>query len=462
MNTHEQQAIAYLKTPVAIRERCDRLFSLACTDQLHYFRCDLSQLDKAANYVIEVMRDEYPNLNIPFHSRWRHFEVGNIPRLAELEENLAGLTPVEKAQTKFDLAIVSVLLDAGAGANWQYQEQQTKMFFCRSEGLAVASFRMFCQGAFSSNPERPFQVDSQGLQALTLDKLAQGFQVSQENPLLGLEGRWELLQRLGKSLTNLPDLFGEENPRPGNLVNYLLSRPLAKISLTPPQSSYELRSLYQGEGANFPPSLLTSPLTKGGLGGWGTKGGNSPPYPPIAASKVLDAILEGLGNIWPGRLTIAGVNLGDVWLHSALIGDNPTEGYVPFHKLSQWLTYSLLEPLQELGLEITGLDELTGLPEYRNGGLCLDLGLLEVKDKAILQESHLPGSEVIVEWRSLTVILLDKIAATIRQKLHLSATELPLVKVLQGGTWTAGRRIAAQLRKGGVPPLQIESDGTVF
>ncbi len=413
MNTYEQQAIAYLKTPVAIRERCDRLFSLACTDQLHYFRCDLSQLDKTANYVIEVMRDEYPNLNIPFHSRWRHFEVGNIPRIAELEENLAGLTPLEKAQTKFDLAIVSVLLDAGAGADWQYTEQETKMFFCRSEGLAVASFRMFCQGAFSSNPERPFQVDSQGIQALTLDKLAQGFQVSQENLLLGLEGRWELLQRLGKSLTNLPDLFGEENPRPGNLVNYLLSN-------------------------------------------------NSFSYSPISASKVLGSILEGLGNIWPGRLAIAGVNLGDVWLHSALIGDNPTDGYVPFHKLSQWLTYSLLEPLQELGLEITGLDELTGLPEYRNGGLCLDLGLLEVKDKSILQESHLPGSEVIVEWRSLTVILLDKIAATIRQKLHLSATDLPLVKVLQGGTWTAGRRIAAQLRKEGVPPLQIESDGTVF
>ncbi len=169
-----------------------------------------------------------------------------------------------------------------------------------------------------------------------------------------------------------------------------------------------------------------------------------------------------MGNIWPGREAIAGVNLGDVWLHAALKGNNPYDQYVPFHKLSQWLTYSLLEPLQELGLEITRLDELTGLPEYRNGGLCLDLGLLEVKDTAILQESHLPGSEVIVEWRALTVSLLDRIAAAIRQKLNLSSTELPLVKVLQGGTWTAGRRIAAQLRVGGVPPIQIESDGTVF
>jgi hypothetical protein len=182
----------------------------------------------------------------------------------------------------------------------------------------------------------------------------------------------------------------------------------------------------------------------------------------LAASAVLSAVLEGLGSIWPGRLEIAGVNLGDVWLHSALQGNDPSDQYVPFHKLSQWLTYSLLEPLQELGVEITGLDELTGLPEYRNGGLCLDLGLLEVKDTAILQERHLPGSEVIVEWRALTVSLLDRIAAAIRQQLNLSATQLPLVKVLQGGTWTAGRRIAAQLREGGVPPIQIESDGTVF
>jgi hypothetical protein len=199
-----------------------------------------------------------------------------------------------------------------------------------------------------------------------------------------------------------------------------------------------------------------------GVGDRGSIQGVSKTKNQLPASVVLGAVLEGLGGIWPGRLAIAGVNLGDVWIHPALKGDNPTNQYVPFHKLSQWLTYSLLEPLQELGVEIIGLDELTGLPEYRNGGLCLDLGLLDVKDTAILQERHLPGSEVIVEWRALTVSLLDRIAAAIRQQLNLNATELPLVKVLQGGTWTAGRRIASQLRVGGVPPIQIESDGTVF
>jgi hypothetical protein len=411
MSNSEQEAIAYLRSPAAIRERCDRIFRLGCEDKLRYFRVDLTQIEKCADYVIGVMRDEYPDLDIPFHSRWRHFEVGNVPRLLELEQALTGLTPLEKAKVKFDLAIVSVLLDAGAGTHWQYCEQETGQVFRRSEGLAVASFRMFFQGAFSSNSKSPLQVDADGLLKLTEHGLAQGFQVSEKNPLVGVEGRVKLLQRLGQVLTQNPKFFGTENPRLGNLVNYL----------------------------------------------WDKSN-----HGQLAASTVLSAVLEGLGEIWSGRLAIAGVNLGDVWIHSALLGDKKSDNYVPFHKLSQWLTYSLLEPLQELDLEITGLDELTGLPEYRNGGLCLDTGLLQVKDSAVLQEHHPVGSELIVEWRALTVSLLDRIAATIRQKLNMTADNLPLVKVLQGGTWSAGRKIAAQLREDGVPPIKIESDGTVF
>lgn len=435
--TNDQQTIAYLRTPQAIRERCDRVLDLAEANQLHYFGGDLTQLENVARYVIQVMQDDYPDFNIPFHSRWRHFEVGNVPRLAELSQKLAGLTPLQKAQTKFDLAIVSVLLDAGAGADWQYVEAETGQVFRRSEGLAVASFRLFCQGMFSSNPEYPLQADTKGLQNLTVEQLAAGFQVSSTNPLLGLEGRVKLLQRLGESLQTHPKLFGDQNPRPGNLVKYLLS-------------------LSTREGEAIEGSLIdkvmetTDNLSKPNFIG------------KLPAKVLLSAVLEGLGDIWSGRLAIAGVNLGDVWYHSALSGEKPSDQYIPFHKLSQWLTYSLLEPLQELGLEITGLDELTGLAEYRNGGLCLDLGLIVVKDPAILQQRHLPGSEVIVEWRALTVSLLDRIAEAIRKQLNLTATQLPLVKVLQGGTWTAGRKIAAQLREGGVPPIQIESDGTVF
>ncbi|NES96530.1 MAG: URC4/urg3 family protein [Desertifilum sp. SIO1I2] len=395
--------LADLRSPQAIRDRCNILYELACQDKLQHFRVDLSQLETTADYVLQVIRENYPNLDIPFHSRWQHFEVGGISRIAQL----ASLPPIEQAKAKYDLAIVSVLLDAGAGAAWKYQEAETGGTYSRSEGLAVASLRMFERGLFSSSAQNPLQADAEGLKSLTESRLAAGFQVSSDNPLVGLSGRLQLLQKLGQSLTHYPDYFGSDNPRPGNLVSYFLS---------------------QAENNQ------------------------------ISASFIFTTILTGLGEIWPGRLALDGVNLGDVWQHSAL----SNAGYIPFHKLSQWLTYSLLEPLQEIGLEITKLNTMTGLPEYRNGGLCLDLGLLQPKSNQILEQAHQVDSEVIVEWRALTVILLDKIAEVIRKKLQLSETELPLVKVLQGGTWTAGRKIAAELRPGGIPPIQIDSDGTVF
>jgi len=398
---------ALTRSPTAIRERCGQLFTMAVEGKSRYFSCDLTQLGRVADYVISVMRGQYPDLQIPFHSRWRHFEAGGVSRNSTLDQKLTGLTSVEKAVAKFDLAIISVLLDAGAGNTWCYYEQETGLSFGRSEGLAVASFQMFCQGAFSSDPRQPLQVDAPRLQALTETELADGFGVNADNPLVGIAGRLRLLQKLGQVLLSLPHMFGKENPRPGNLVNYLLSK------------SCNNR---------------------------------------LAAATVLGAVLEGLTQIWTGRLEVAGVNLGDVWFHPDVTDDH----LVPFHKLSQWLTYSLLEPLQELGLEVTNLDALTGLAEYRNGGLCLDLGLISVKSPDILLKPQAVASEVIVEWRALTVILLDHIAATVREHLGMSAEELPLVKILQGGTWTAGRKIAAELRTGGIPPIQIESDGTVF
>ncbi len=412
MNHQTQELISYLRTPQAIRERCNRIFNLACQDQLNNFQVDLTQLDKCADYAIDTINEQYPTLDIPFHSRWRHFQVGDIPRLAQLDQILAGLTPVEKAKVKFDLAIVSVLLDAGAGTNWQYKELETDLIISRSEGLAVCSFRLFCQGFFSSNSDFPWQADAKGLSQLDVQSLAKGFQVSPENPLVGLEGRLQLLQRLGQVLDRNPLFFGIDNPRPGNMVDYL----------------------------------------------WPNETNNE----TIKATAILKAILEGLGEIWPGRSNISGINLGDVWPHPLLKTNSLGDEYIPFHKLSQWLTYSLLEPLQELGLKIIGLDDLTGLAEYRNGGLFIDMGLIKVKNPLILQQQHLPSSEIIVEWRALTISLLDKIAKVIQEKLNLTSSELPLVKVLQGGTWTAGRKIAKELRKDGATPIKIKSDGTVF
>lgn len=410
-----EAAIAYLQSPQAIRDRTRALFALAEQDQLQHFCYHPDALPAAADYVLAVMRQQYPDGEIPFHSRWRHFEVQGRSRLDLLEPELSSLDPLEQARLKVDLAITSVLLDAGAGSRWRYVEPKTGIEFQRSEGLAIASFHAFTAGLFSSQPDHPWQADAHGLTQFTAANLAQAFQVDDDNPLLGLEGRVTLLQKLGHTLQQQPQFFGTDAPRPGNLVDYWLTQATANR---------------------------------------------------LSATTILQTILQGFGPIWPGRVELAGVNLGDVWPHPqlpALSSNNgPGSNLIPFHKLSQWLTYSLLEPLQDLGLTITDLDQLTGLAEYRNGGLFIDCGVLSLKDAAALELSQAPGSPLIVEWRALTLCLLDDLAAHIRQILGVDAETLPLVKILQGGTWTAGRQIAAEKRAGGTPPIQLASDGTVF
>jgi hypothetical protein len=173
-------------------------------------------------------------------------------------------------------------------------------------------------------------------------------------------------------------------------------------------------------------------------------------------------VLVQLGPIWPSRLTLAGHPLGDCWRHPAIKTDDATSGIVPLHKLSQWLTYSLIEPLQRAGLRVTDVDGLTGLAEYRNGGVFVDLGVLALRDPADADRSHEIGSHLVVEWRALTVALLDRLAEIIRKRLGRNAVSLPLASLLEGGTWAAGRAAAFGRRADGSPPIKVISDGTVF
>jgi hypothetical protein len=178
----------------------------------------------------------------------------------------------------------------------------------------------------------------------------------------------------------------------------------------------------------------------------------------LAAPQILEVLLAELGPIWPGRLSLAGKPLGDCWPHPL----GPGRGLVPLHKLSQWMSYSLIEPLQWAGIEVVDIDGLTGLAEYRNGGLFVDTGVLQLRDPDDAHIAHPVESAVVVGWRSLTVALLDRLAPLVRERLGVPAEAFPLARVLEGGTWAAGRRIARELRPEGGPPIGVVSDGTVF
>jgi hypothetical protein len=122
----------------------------------------------------------------------------------------------ERTRRLLDLFLVSVLLDAGAGPKWKYTSKENGRVYRRSEGLAVASLEMFKAGLFSSNTSQPYQVDSDGLKRLTVIAMAHGLQVSDDNPIEGLQGRAGLLMRLAGALQNA-DIFGV-NARPGNML----------------------------------------------------------------------------------------------------------------------------------------------------------------------------------------------------------------------------------------------------
>ena len=396
-----------LLTVAAVRARCGNIAAAVIDGRSRHWRIDRSRLDAAAERVAAITRRRYPDLAIPYHSRWRHFEAGGVNRKAELDSALAGRGAADIARAQIDLAVVSVLLDAGAGAAWHFDEAASGDRFTRSEGLGVASFRAFMAGAFAAAKDDPLRVDAAALAAIDASMLAHWFQVGPDNPLVGLEGRAALLRRLGAALMREESVFAG-TPRPGALFDALTIR--------------------------------------------GTR-------QAVRAGAILRALLDGLGPIWLTGNTIDGVALGDVWRHPFAGGEGKSAGWVPFHKLSQWLTYSLFEPFEWAGIEVAGRDDLTGLPEYRNGGLLLDTGVLVLRQSGSANMAWDVGSELVVEWRALTVSLLDELAPRVRRL--LGAPELPLACILEGGTWAAGRELAAELR-GGAPPLTINSDGTVF
>ena len=400
--------LAKLRNAAAVRERCAQVHSWVAAGRSQHFTLDESRLVNVAAYVADVTRAAYPDLKIPRHSRWRHFSAGGIDRWSLIVQKLAGATASERARVAIDLVMASVLLDAGAGDQWRYREQSTGLVFARSEGLAVASLDMFAGGVFSSDPTRPMQADATALKTISAEKLAHYFQVDAGNPLIGLDQRAALLRRLGQALEARPNLFGS-NGRPGHFADHLAQD-------------------YRDER--------------------------------IPAPVVLSSLLDSMSSIWPSDLVIDGISVGDAGRHPAVRTSDATNGIVPFHKLSQWLTYSLIEPLAISGLIVENLDGLTALAEYRNGGLLVDLGV--IRPCRPVETPQEVSSDLVVEWRALTVTLLDKLLGPVRQLLGLGAT-FALPHLLQGGTWSAGRKVALELRPpNGPSPIPLATDGTVF
>ncbi|KAJ2992663.1 hypothetical protein HDV02_002948, partial [Globomyces sp. JEL0801] len=434
------KTVTYLQSLPSVRQRAKLL--LDNPDCLQNFDVDLSKLPEVADFICKLVKRDYQSLDdIPPHSRWRHFEASTNKTVVDRISPLLLIWKSDQVDLKesvrrlLDLFVTSVLLDAGAGAKWVYRPpSEPGLVYNRSEGLGIASLDLFLSGALSSNKEIPHQCDAKGLSDLTTEQLASVFQVSEENPLVGLEGRCALLQRLGKVVVDHPEFFkgSDGSSRPGNLLDYLLSH----------ETTTETNGKYH-----------------------------------VNIETLWTVVIKGFSGVWPATRTIfEGVSLGDVWPSAAMtaiskLDSKPTkdypgsESFVCFHKLSQWLTYSLMEPLARANIVFTGVENMTGLAEYRNGGLFVDMNVITLKSHVLnaVPSNTIPRyqvyDDVVIEWRALTVALLDQVAILVRKQLGMTEIQLPLAKVLEAGTWKAGREIAAKLRpdtKG--PPIEVISD----
>ncbi|KAJ4411925.1 hypothetical protein N0V91_001063 [Didymella pomorum] len=427
--------VKYLLSLGAIRDRAKVVGQAAKDGNLNHFDVHEDKLDDVADFVTSVIKRDYgPDKfdTIPPHGRWQHFEVGNVPRIADLLEKWkkSGSDDKELTRRLIDLFFVSVLLDAGAGDHWKYVEPGTERSYERSEGIAVASLYMFLEGGYTGENGSVPLVDGKGLAQLSTETLAKGLQVTDSNPMLGVESRANLLRGLGKSLLAHSDIFGETG-RPGNAVDYLFKSASGSSTLD-----------------------------------------------ILAFWDLLQTLLIP---IWPqDRTTINGSPIGDAWPLGALAkqsGSSLEDAQVkpefiqPFHKLTQWLTYSLMVPFQRiLGIKWINAESLTALPEYRNGGLFVDMGVLSLKKSALdagLKASgeSLPsfaaGDDVIVEWRAMTLVLIDKLYPMVLSR--MDGAHINMAQLLEAGTWKSGRETAAKLRpKTKSSPIVIQSDGTVF
>lgn len=399
-----------LMSAQAVRRGSSVIMALAQAGQARHFTWHPERMALVSAYVSNVIRQRYPGLDVPYHSRWRHFESGGVDRWAGVASEHGLNVPsarLERARARVDLAFTCMLLDAGAGPSWHYTDQPGAQRLTRSEGLSVAGLRWWSSGALSSDPHQPGRVDACGLERVLTADLGLAFQVSENNPLVDLEGRANRLRQLALAIKRCPDVYERpDSPgllRPGHLVDALF---------------------------------------------------RMAPIGQVRAVQILALLLHTLGHVWPGRHELEGMPLGDCWPHP----DGP-DGWLSFHQFAQSLTYSLLEPLEDAGLKVIGLDELTGLPDCRNGGLLLDLGLLQARDRAFHTTRWTVDAEPIVEWRALTVAILDHLAEAVRSELALTPAQLPMVRLLEGGSWAAGRQIAQAKRPGGSPPLHLDSDG---
>ena len=213
---------ASLLSAAAVRERAHAMLALGATASCRIFASTSARLDAAAELVIDdhardlsVARRAVPRALAALRDRRRD-------RWADAGPRRSGAIRAARARAAFDLAIVSVLLDAGAGPHWRYRDAASGADHRPLRRAGVASLDMFATAPSRRDPGDPLRADAAALAELDRGQAAPG-----------LPGRRR--QSAGRASRAAPtaapawpsragcaaDFRPQRHPRPGGLFDHL-------------------------------------------------------------------------------------------------------------------------------------------------------------------------------------------------------------------------------------------------
>ncbi|WP_346900347.1 DUF1688 family protein [uncultured Roseibium sp.] len=380
-----------LLTARAVRDRAAAVFEAAQAGGLTHVGVDLANLPAAVARTVTAIETAYPDFQIPPFGCWRAFEAGGHDRWSALAGARGFETPDAFLCAAADLAILCHVPSVPLRDDWSLTDTITGETLSGREGLAVGVLSMFAAGSFSADPADPLRADAHALIRLEDDEIVWGLQLDRNRDSDTVRSITELFRRLGEASGLRPDLFEIDGAtRPGHLVV---------------------------------PFFAASASA------------------PVELAKLLEALLDGLSPMWQGGAKLEDVTIGDAWHHSALLQDLDAPGIVPFHLPAQEMAYALVEPFAQAGVEVVGLDDLTGFANLEHAALFLDAGVLTLKDVGDADPDGPVALDRAIELRALTVILLDRLAVALRNDLEAPEGALPLTCVMEGGTLQAGREV---------------------
>ena len=284
----------------AVRERCALVLRLGRDGRSPHFTLDARSL---AGRRRLRRRGDARELSRSAHSLSQPLAAFFAPAASTAGQGSRSASPATTRSSArasaVDLATVSVLLDAGAGDAWRYREAATGLHLRALGGARGRQPRHVCAPAdFPAMPTSRCGSTVAAWISLSARRWRATFRSTPDNPLVGLRARAALLRRLGARARSDGRTCSAARPRgPGNIVDHLLGR---------------RRRERRGAGA--------------------------------CSTLLLDGVVADLA-----------VRTGDRRRPArrcrppsgGRCADDATDGIVPFHKLSQWLTYSLIEPLED-------------------------------------------------------------------------------------------------------------------